>query len=331
MSFDDADLFSIRDIYLNITLVQAFVHGIYSVIFFLTLYAMIFKRKTPALIFLTVITMFIIATIQTGVHWAIIRNAFITHGTSPEDTVGALFSRLLFPTFFMTVLSGTMLVANTLLADCVLIYRCFAVWNSDWRVTVLPILTTLAGTALGSLTIFETAQFIESGGDPNEFARARVDYAGPYFCMCLATTLLATILIVGRIVWLTYANAGTGAFKFSGYRAVIEIVVESALLYSAALVVYIALLFDSATGNNDRYAQAILIEMTGIAPTLIVARVSFGLARPSTSWQRNGPSKFASLVMAASAGAATTLHFAQDEDLESQSAVEVCSREVTAD
>ncbi|KAJ7432167.1 hypothetical protein B0H11DRAFT_820125 [Mycena galericulata] len=322
MSFDDADLFSIRDIYLNIILVQAFVHGIYSVIFFLTLYAMIFKRKTPALIFLAVITMFIIATIQTGVHWAITRNAFITHGTSPEDTVGALFSRLLFPTFFMTVLSGTMLVANTLLADCVLIYRCFAVWNSDWRVIVLPTLTTLAGMALGSLTMFEAAQFVESGGDP-KFIRAGLDYAGPYFCMCLATTLLATILIVARIVCLTYANAGTGAFKFSGYRAVIEMVVESALLYSAVLVVYIALLFDSAYENL--YAQAILIEMTGIAPTLIVARVSFGLARPSASWQRNGPSKFASLVMAASAGPATTLHFAQDEDLESQSAVEVCS------
>ncbi|KAJ7487307.1 hypothetical protein B0H11DRAFT_2410027 [Mycena galericulata] len=300
MSFDDADLFSVRDIYLNITLVQAFAHGIYSAIFFLALYAMIFKRKTPAHFFLAVITMFTIATIQTGVHWAIIRNAFITHGASPEDTAGALLSRLLFPTFFLTVLSGTMLVGNTLLADCVLIYRCFAVWNSDWRAIVLPTLTTLAGTALGILTVFETAQFIESGGDPNKF----VDYATPYFCMCLATTLLATILIVARIVWLTYDNAGTGAFKFSGYRAVVEMVVESAVLYSAALIVYIAILFGSATKNNAGYAQAILIEMTGIAPTLIVARVSFGLARPNASWKRSGPSGFPSLVMATTADAA---------------------------
>ncbi|KAJ7510903.1 hypothetical protein B0H11DRAFT_2215639 [Mycena galericulata] len=320
MSSDDADLFTIRDIYLNMTLVQAFAHGVYSGIFLLTLYAMIFKRKTPTHFFVAVIMMFTIATIQTAVHWAIIRNAFITHGTSPEDTVGAL----LFPTLSLMVLSGMTLVANTLLADCVLIYRCFAVWNNDWRVIVLPTLTTLAGTALGILTVFETAQFIQSGGDPNKFVDYNrfVDYGGPYFCMCLATTLLATILIVARIVWLTYDNAGTGAFKFSGYRAVIEMVVESALLYSVALVVYIVLLSGSATSNNDGYAQAILIEMTGIAPTLIVARVSFGLARPSASWQHSGPSRFPSLAMAATGAAATTLHFAQDEDLESQSAVE---------
>ncbi|KAJ7487305.1 hypothetical protein B0H11DRAFT_1115911 [Mycena galericulata] len=316
MSSDDADLFSMRDIYLNITLVQAFAHGIYSVIFFLALYAMIFKRKTPAHFFATVITMFIIATIQTGAHWAIIRNAFITHGTSPEDTVSALY----FPTPFLGVLSGTMLVGNTLLADCILMYRCFAVWNNDWRAIVLPTLTTLAGTTLGILVIFENAKFIESGGNPNGF----VDYAAPYFCMCLATTLLATILIVARIVWLTYDNAGTGAFKFSGYRAVVEMVVESALLYSATLIVYIAMLFGSATSNVDGYAQAILIEMTGIAPTLIVARVSFGLARPSTSWQRSdGSSVFRSSVMGGTAGAtATTLQFSENEELEPQSAVD---------
>lgn len=108
--------------------------GIYFVVFFLALYAMstpflisgicqyfkrvpVFKRKTPAAFFLTVITMFIIATIQTGVHWAIVRNAFITHGSSPEDTVGALAQ----PTLALTVVSGTMLITNTLLADCVLV------------------------------------------------------------------------------------------------------------------------------------------------------------------------------------------------------------------
>ncbi|KAJ7487311.1 hypothetical protein B0H11DRAFT_2278875 [Mycena galericulata] len=320
MSSAGADLLSTRDIDLNITLVQTFAHGIYSVIFFLALYAMIFKRKTPVHLFLAVIMMFTIATIQTAVRWAIIRNAFITHGTSPEDTVGAL----LFPTLSLVVLSGVMLVANTFLADCVLIYRCFAVWNNDWRVIVLPTLTTLAGTALGILTVFESAQFIQSGRNPNKLVDYNrfVDSGGPYFCMCLATTLLATFLIVARIVWLTYDHAGTGAFKFSGYRTVIEMVVESALLYSAALIMYIAILFGPATKNNAAYAQTILIEMTGIAPTLIVARVSFGLARPNASWQHSGPSRFPSLAMAATGAAATTLHFAQDEDLESQSAVE---------
>ncbi|KAJ6602797.1 hypothetical protein DFH09DRAFT_1125538 [Mycena vulgaris] len=310
MSSDSSELFALRDVYLNITLVQAFGNGVYFVVFFLALYAMVFKRKTPKGLLAVVVLMYILATIQTGVHWAIIRNAFITHGSSPDDTVNFLSQ----PTFALTVMPATMLVANTFLADCVLIFRCFAIWNHDWRVIVLPVLSTIGGTALGILTVVETGHYILSGGDPNSF----VDYARPYFSMCLVTTLLATILIVFRILWLTRDHGRTA---FSGYRAIVEMVVESALLYSATLAVYIALLYGADTSNNDGYAQAILIQMTGIAPTLIVARVSFGLARPSSSWQRT--SKTAHSKFGSSAPATTSTKQLQfsNEDMESSSAI----------
>jgi hypothetical protein len=123
---------------------------------------------------------------------------------------------------------------------------------------------------LGILTVVESGNFIKYGGDSNSF----VDFARPYFSMCLVTTLLATVLIVFRILWLTRDHAGTA---FSGYRAIVEMVVESALLYSITLIIYIVscrrlcglhthlpkvLLFGPETSNNDGYAQAILIQMT---------------------------------------------------------------------
>ncbi|KAF7361065.1 hypothetical protein MSAN_01137400 [Mycena sanguinolenta] len=310
MSSDDSELFALRDVYLNITLLQAFGNGIYCVIFFLALYAMVFRRKTHKLLFIVVILMYISATIQTGVHWAIIRNAFVTHGTSPDDTVNYLSQ----PSFTLIVLPATLLVANTFLADCVLIFRCYAVWNHDWRVIVLPVLSTIGGTVLGILTVVETGDFIKYGGDSNAF----VDYARPYFSMCLVTTLLATVLIVFRILWLTRDQTGTA---FSGYRAIIEMIVESALLYSVTLIIYIVLLFGPDTSNNDGYAQAVLIQMTGIAPTLIVARVSFGLARPSSSWQRT--SKTAHSKLGSSMNISKQIQFSANEDLESGSAVEM--------
>jgi hypothetical protein len=70
---------------------------------------------------------------------------------------------------------------------------------------------------------------------------------------------MATLLVVFRIVWVTRGHSDLG---FSGYRAVIEVVVESAFLYSATLIIYIALLFTSTTSDNDGYGQAVLIEMT---------------------------------------------------------------------
>ncbi|KAJ7320720.1 hypothetical protein DFH08DRAFT_1034470 [Mycena albidolilacea] len=307
-SSEDPESFALRDVYLNFTLVQVFGNGLYFVIFFLALYAMIVKRKTHKVLFIVVVLMYMFATIQTGVHWAIIRNAFITHGISSDDTVNALTG----PTFTMVVLPATLLVANTFLADCVLIFRCYAVWNHDWRVIVLPTLSTIGGTVLGILTVVESGNFIKYGGDSNSF----VDFARPYFSMCLVTTLLATVLIVFRILWLTRDPVGTA---FSGYRAIVEMVVESALLYSITLIIYIVLLFGPDTSNNDGYAQAILIQMTGIAPTLIVARVSFGLARPSSSWQRS--SKTAHSRFGSTANVTKQIHFSGNEDLESRSAV----------
>ncbi|KAJ7906203.1 hypothetical protein B0H13DRAFT_2333778 [Mycena leptocephala] len=284
MSSEDSELFGLRDIYLNITLVQAFGNGIYFVIFFLALYAMVFKRKTHKLLFIVVILMYIFATIQTCVHWAIIRNAFVTHGTSPDDTVNYLTQ----PTFTSLSCPRRCWSPTPFSPTASL---CYAVWNHDWRVIILPTMSTIGGTVLGILTVVETGNFVKYGGDSNAF----VDYARPYFSMCLVTTLLATALIVLRILWLTRDHAGTA---FSGYRAIIEMVVESALLYSITLIVYILLLFGPDTSNNDGYAQAILIQMTRTSKT--------------------AHSNFASSTIVTK-----QIQFSANEDLESRSAVEM--------
>ncbi|KAJ7844667.1 hypothetical protein B0H13DRAFT_2411307 [Mycena leptocephala] len=223
MSSDDSELFGLRDIYLNITLVQAFGNGIYFVIFFLAFANddPSLQEKTHKLLFIVVILMYIFATIQ----------------TCPRPV-----NYLTQPTFTLIVLPATLLVANTFLADCVLIY---AVWNHDWRVIILPTMSTIGGTVLGILTVVETGNFHVPCYDAARDGAHRL-----------------------RILWLTRDHAGTA---FSGYRAIIEMVVESALLYSITLIVYILLLFGPDTSNNDGYAQAILIQMTA-SPTLIVAR-----------------------------------------------------------
>jgi hypothetical protein len=63
------------------------------------------------------VVQFIFASIETGVHWSNIRNAFVVHGTSTDDTIEALTD----PTFTQVVLPATLLVMNTFLADCVLV------------------------------------------------------------------------------------------------------------------------------------------------------------------------------------------------------------------
>ncbi len=73
-----------------------------------------------------------------------------------------------------------------------------------------------------------------------------VTCSGIYVSLILATTLLCTFLIVYRILSIEWAKPkleGTRTYSFGAYGNVIEIIVESAALYSAALIVYVVILF----------------------------------------------------------------------------------------
>ncbi|KAJ6535479.1 hypothetical protein B0H19DRAFT_1271234 [Mycena capillaripes] len=298
MSSDAQETFILRDVFLNMTLLQTFFHGIYFVVFFLALYGMIVKRKTPPILFAVVVAMFAMSTIQLALNWQRIRTAFISNGDTALDTANTLGNTPM----IIVVVGSTMLVMNNLLADCVLIHRVHAIWNRDWR------FKWSYSSRSVRMAVYESAHF--SATPPSTFIKISTSN----FSLTLATTLMATFLVVFRIVWVTRGHSDLG---FSGYRAVIEVVVESAFLYSATLIIYIALLFTSTTSDNDGYGQAVLIEMTGIAPTLIVMRVSFGLSRPSSSWQRS--------TNGGSPGISRPIHFASNKDVESGSATEKVS------
>ncbi|KAJ6538091.1 hypothetical protein B0H19DRAFT_377302 [Mycena capillaripes] len=223
-------------------------------------------------VILVLIAMYILATIHVICRWILVRNSFVDHG----DTSATSTLYLTQPPLWLTVLAAVVFSVNTLVADCVLIWRCWTIWGRNWLVVGLPIACTIAGAGLGFKSIAEQAAFIEN---PKLDRSTFIDFATPYFSLSLVTTCLATILIVGRIVSMT--ENGTRTFR--GYTRVIEVIVESALLYSVAMAIFLPLLVRNSV--KDGYAQAVVGQITGIAPTLIVARVTFGYARPDQTWQ----------------------------------------------
>ncbi|KAJ6612622.1 hypothetical protein B0H10DRAFT_2222970 [Mycena sp. CBHHK59/15] len=227
--------------------------------------------------------MYTLSTVHVACRWVLVKEAFIDHADTPTSTLIYLVQSPL----WLTVLAAVTLTVNTLVADCVLIWRCWIVWNQDWKIVLLPLLCTLAGAGLGFRSVAEQAAYVIN---PNLDRNSFVDFATPYFALSLVTTALATILIITRIVTLTESATR----KSRGYGCVIEVVVESALLYSVTLIVFLPFLVRAS--DNDGYPQAILAQMTGMAPTLIVARVSFGLTRPDETWQV--PTKSVTLAFA---------------------------------
>ncbi|KAJ7478083.1 hypothetical protein FB451DRAFT_1556914 [Mycena latifolia] len=264
----------LRKIQLQTALLEMFMNGLYTCLFIATMYSMTFRKKLHRFnipLFLAVIAMYTFSTVYAALHWVLVKNAFIDNGDTAESTL----TYLLAPPLWLVVVPGVLFPANMLVADCVLIWRCWIVWDRRFKVVLIPILCTIAGTVFGFLSVVGEAESILH---PD----LQVEWSGfelLWFILSLVTTLSATLLIIIRILMMTDRRA-------SGYGRVIEIIIESAALYC----VIITLPFTLRNNANVGYPEVILGQVTGIGPTLIVARVSFGLAQPDDAWKgRSNP------------------------------------------
>ncbi|PBK58410.1 hypothetical protein ARMSODRAFT_1091221 [Armillaria solidipes] len=137
---------------------------------------------------------------------------------------------------------------STILADLFMIWWCWMVWGRRWLVVLLPILSLVSATASRIIQVYL-----------DHFNATSTVFITLYTSFTLATTLWCTLLIIYRI--LTVAGVKRGADgRLRVYQQFIEVLVESSALYSISLI--------------------------GVAPTLIVGRITAGhRARPDDSWQ----------------------------------------------
>ncbi|KAJ7851491.1 hypothetical protein B0H14DRAFT_3451277 [Mycena olivaceomarginata] len=199
-------------------------------------------------IFLALIAMYIFSTIHIVCRWILMRNAFIDNGDTSMTT--SLY--LIRPPLWLTVLGAVVFTANTLVADSVLVLDHLG--------------SQLVGNCLATLLHF--------GGRWSWFQNSSI-LRPPYFALSLITTCLATLLIIFRILTMTDHTTR----QSRGYSRVIEVVVESALLYSVAMAIFLPLLVRNS--SNDAYAQAVVGQVTGIAPS---TRSGYGTTLPANSY-----------------------------------------------
>ncbi|KAF9001788.1 hypothetical protein BDZ89DRAFT_1081615, partial [Hymenopellis radicata] len=143
-------------------------------------------------------------------------------------------------------------------ADLILVWRC-------WVLFAIPGLCVITETLSACVII---VSFV---ADISILSASRTNWTLVYYSMTVATNSLCTGLILFRIVRVS----GLGA-SLKTYRGIIEILVESAAIFYTGAAVMTA------------YPTLMVISysITGIAPTLIIARVMAGQSRPNDSWSR---------------------------------------------
>ncbi|KAK0203798.1 hypothetical protein DFS33DRAFT_832692 [Desarmillaria ectypa] len=244
--------------------------GIYTGILAVTLWNIFINKCWPirrALV-VVIILLHALTTVNFAAYLSYIHSSFIENGQS----FSSMYLKLNGTNQATFLEMGIAAAMSTILTDLYMIWYCWMVWGRRRLVVLFPILFLISATVSKIIVIYH-----------DYFGVINDVFPMPYMSFILATTLWCTLLIIYRIVTVAGVRHGTeGRLRF--YHHFIEVLVESSALYSISLVLLLAFTIRSNLG--EYYLDTIAGIAKGIAPTLLVGRVTTGhRAHTDDSWQ----------------------------------------------
>ncbi|KAK7458074.1 hypothetical protein VKT23_009980 [Stygiomarasmius scandens] len=269
-------------------------YGIYVMVFGTCVYVLRQKANRKKRVHLvSIIILFSLATFALACSAAQIcleLSLFQLPGDVPNVDEGGLFDLIYREFIFNTCIEAAQLLA-TLVAEAILIYRCYVLWNNKKVVIVIPIILSIVetGLLLSDMILVSIEDFPTK---PLSSDETPINLLIAFTCVCTTTNLSLSCLIGklhsplevesevdvtpigGRILYLSNSSRsvfGDGLDK--KYKKIVAVILESGALYSAFLITYLALVV-SETGlrSGSQVLQPSVIQITGLAPTLIIVR-----------------------------------------------------------
>jgi len=298
IGLDEASLVSL--------IVAAFFFGILTVLFLVSLYILLYKRRQQNRLDMPVLAvscvMYILAllhVISLGIRAvnAFIKNRNIDGGPYQYYVVTANSSYLLQVTTY---------AAQTLIGDGFLLYRLYVVWEKDNRILVFASIFWMGGIVSGIGTLVH-----EATASPTTPIFVFKAWITSFFVITLFTNLTATSLIAGKI-WISERRT-SGFMKSHTLSPILIIVIESGAAYSISLI---ALLATFLISNWGQYVVLDpIVPLIGITFTLIIVRIGLGLSPNQATWnaQANEFAPGSSLETHRMRLRNITVHVAQDQ------------------
>lgn len=201
--------------------------------------------------FLAATIMFILATADIGVSYSIILNHYGNYVDGLENTQD--FLTMVYPKFLIHLV-------NNVIADALLITRCYILWTYNRVLGLGSAFLLLAGTVLGFV------------GEATSSPPLKV-LVGPYIVVAFFLNLMLTALTAGRIWWIARrVGRVMGRQVIKPYNLTVGILLESGFIYSAAII---SLLVLSPTAYVV-VGATICIRMVCIMPIFLVVHVALG-------------------------------------------------------
>ncbi|KAK0492746.1 hypothetical protein EDD18DRAFT_1409386 [Armillaria luteobubalina] len=243
--------------------VQSVLYGIAILLISITLWALTLDRKerhVSPVILVGLCTLAVLSTLHLVADGMYIYRGFISFEGST----------LYFLDHTKFTFKNTVYFLEPLLADSILIYRCYIVWQ-NLLVIALPIVFWLGTIVTGAHTVWSIARPIPVGqenGQDSIFAHQTEAWVISFYSIALATNISATLILATKL-WIGHKNAvrylsssNTQHTLKSSIYPIFVVILECGAFYSFALIAMMAVYLRHSTAAylvNDMIGQIIPI------------------------------------------------------------------------
>ncbi|KAJ7478658.1 hypothetical protein B0H11DRAFT_1725913, partial [Mycena galericulata] len=261
--------------------------GVYGVLFGICVHILLYSRRAPGMTFnlpllVTAVLMFSMCTIHVSVGLVRGLRAFIDQENIQDGALDYYSAIWLWINIFKQALFAT----NNIVADGLVIYRCYIVWGSNIRVIIVPSIMLLATSVCAYAAVYN---FIKIVPGQDVFATNIAEWGTALFILSLTTNILVTSLI-GQLIrilqQLLFLRCKTHSHK---YISAVAIIIESGAIYSLSLITLLTLY---CLRTNAQYiAYDAHSQIMGIVPTLIIVRVGLGISTEDAATMQSAANK----------------------------------------
>jgi hypothetical protein len=258
--------------------ISVFLWGFYTCIFMVTIWVMRARKAgfTPVLIAICVLYCLNFAGSITQIYEAL--PSWSQFGYGKDESWANIRT---------TAANGVADLTNFLsiiIADSTMAWRMWIVWNRDWRVIVIPAITLSFGLVGGCFIVaydFIGVQY---------HVHAYETWSEAMLAGTAGLNVLMTSMIVGRIYYVSHNTRKLcpASQSHKKYHTFVSSIVESGIAYTISALIFTILLHVNLDARL--MFEGVFIYTVGIAPTLILLKLSLGYLQPSDTGHPSLPS-----------------------------------------
>ncbi|KAH8092475.1 hypothetical protein BXZ70DRAFT_455547 [Cristinia sonorae] len=232
------------------------------------------KRRSRFLspFFLVTLIMFALGTFDLALAIQHVMDAFVWYN-GPGGAKGE-FANI---SYWVNVMQTVIYFTQSGVADKVLIYRCFVVYNRNWLILVALSLFSFALAVCSAFTAY-----IEFTLHTEALLNVKrlTPFVTPLFVLALALNLIATSLIVYKIWSVSSDTAEVAVSSYgngrhgSSMRHAMRIIIESGAIYTTAVVIFFITYLSRS--NAQYVVAACMVQLIGIVFNLLIIRLDRG-------------------------------------------------------